>query len=180
MGCLCSTVQLIKHPIKSILPRVHADRAAFLYHAGLSYHRIERFVERSHERVQQWLHQLEHLFERECQTQFEAPVNETKVRVNGTEVLVWVTIDYEISKACMLMSHPAGSSLDALLLLREALQRCRGCPLLRIDRAGYKWPLELRALITNGKCGKIEHSPKQFGLHESQIPYYNTTDTTRP
>lgn len=37
--------------------------AAYLYHADLSYRRIEPFVERSYEAIRQWFHRLEHFFE---------------------------------------------------------------------------------------------------------------------
>ncbi len=37
--------------------------AAFLYHAGLSYRRIEPFVDLSHEAIRQWFHRLKNLFE---------------------------------------------------------------------------------------------------------------------
>jgi putative transposase len=37
--------------------------AAFLYHAGLSYRKIESFVEKSHVAVHDWYHRLSHLFE---------------------------------------------------------------------------------------------------------------------
>ena len=35
--------------------------AAFLYHAKLSYRKIESFVERSYEAVREWFHRLKHL-----------------------------------------------------------------------------------------------------------------------
>jgi len=35
----------------------------FLYHAGLLYRKIERFVERSHVAIHDWYHRLSHLFE---------------------------------------------------------------------------------------------------------------------
>lgn len=37
--------------------------AAFLYHAGLSYRRVERIVGGSYEAVRQWYHRLAHLFD---------------------------------------------------------------------------------------------------------------------
>jgi putative transposase len=59
--------------------------AAFLYRAGLSYRRIDPFVERSSEEVRQWFHRLIYFFELNCRTRQEAAVNETKIEINGTD-----------------------------------------------------------------------------------------------
>jgi putative transposase len=117
---------------------------AFLYHAGLSYRRIQPFVERSHETVRQWFHRLEQLFEPDCQDRPEVAVDETKVEVDGTEVFVWAAVDCETLEVLHVDVTPGRSSLDALLFLREVLEQCRGRPLLRADRGPwYDWPLEL-------------------------------------
>jgi len=61
---------------------------AFLYHAGLSYRRVERVVGRSHEAVRQWYHRLAHLFEPEPDYHATVAVDETKVSVADDEVYV--------------------------------------------------------------------------------------------
>jgi putative transposase len=53
--------------------------AAFLYHAGLSYRRIEPFVDRSYEAIRQWFHRLKQFFEPDCQANQEVAVDETKI-----------------------------------------------------------------------------------------------------
>ncbi|MFQ3475105.1 IS6 family transposase [Halonotius sp. F2-221B] len=71
-------------------------------------------------------------------------VDETKVEVDGTEVFVWTAVDCETLEVLHVDVTPGRSSLDALLFLREVLEQCRGCPLLRADRGPwYDWPLEL-------------------------------------
>jgi len=57
--------------------------AAFLYHAGLSYRRIEPFVERSYEAIRQWFHRLKYLVEPDCRERAEVAVYETKIEVDG-------------------------------------------------------------------------------------------------
>jgi len=106
---------------------------AFLYHAGLSYRRIDLFVDRSHETKRQWFHRLKHLFEPGCQDRPEVAVDETKVEVDGTEVFVWAAVNCETLEVLHVDITPGRSSLDALLFLQDVLQRCRGSPLLRAD-----------------------------------------------
>jgi len=49
------------------MPTERCVLGAFLYHAGLSYSRIEPFVDRSYEAVRQWFHRMEYLFDPDCQ-----------------------------------------------------------------------------------------------------------------
>ena len=46
-------------------PTERRVEAAFLYHARLSYRRVERVIGRSYEAVRQWYHNLAYLFEPE-------------------------------------------------------------------------------------------------------------------
>jgi len=68
--------------------------ASFLYHAGLSYRKIERFVERSHVAIHGW-YRLSHLFEVERDSRNTVVVNETKLEVDGQEVYVRAGIDVD-------------------------------------------------------------------------------------
>lgn len=108
--------------------------AASLYHAGLSYRKIEPFVGRSHEAVRQWFHRLKHLFEPDCRERDEVAVDETKVEVDGEEVYVWAAVDCETLEVLAVEVSPGRSSLDALLFLKEVLKRCRGRPAPAGDR----------------------------------------------
>ena len=95
--------------------------AAFLYHAGLSYRRIEPFVERSYEAIRQWLHRLKHLFEPDCRARQEVAVDETKIETDGTEHYVWAAVGCETFEVFAVEISPGRSSLDALLFLKQAL-----------------------------------------------------------
>ena len=57
--------------------------AAFLYHAGLSYRKIEPFVERSHEAIRQWYHRLRDLFEPDRQQRAVIAVAGTELEIDG-------------------------------------------------------------------------------------------------
>ena len=85
--------------------------AAFLYHAGLSYRKIEPFVDRSYEPIRTWFHRLKHLFEPECRAREEVAVDCETLEMQGVEV------------------SPGPSSLGALLFLKDVLEQCRGRPL---------------------------------------------------
>ncbi len=69
--------------------------AAFLYHAVLSYRRIEPFVDRSYEAIRNRYHRLQHFFEPDCRNRQEVAVDETKVEIDGTEHYVWAAVDCE-------------------------------------------------------------------------------------
>ena len=118
--------------------------AAFLYHAGLSYRRIELFVDRSYEAIRQWFHRLKHLFEPDCRDCDEVAVDETKISIDGDEHYVWAAVDCETFEVLAVEVTPGRSSFDAFSFLKGVLERCRGRPALAGDRGPlYSWPLEL-------------------------------------
>ncbi|MFA9517324.1 hypothetical protein ACERIT_08920 [Halopenitus sp. H-Gu1] len=89
--------------------------AAFLYHAGLSYRRIESFVERSYEVIRKWSHRLKHLFEPDCRERHEVAVDETKPEIDGSEHCIWAAVDCETPEVLAVEVSPGRSSLDTLL-----------------------------------------------------------------
>lgn len=93
--------------------------ATFLYHAGLSYRRLEPFVERSYEAIRQWFHRLEHLFEADCRARDEVAVDETKIEIDGAEHYVWVAVDCERLKVLVVEVSPGQSGVDASLFLKD-------------------------------------------------------------
>lgn len=162
--------------------------AAFLYHAGLSYRKIEPFVERSYEAIRQWFHRLKHLFEPDCRERHEVAVDETKIDVDGQTLYVWAAVDCDTLEVLHVDVSPGRSSLDALLFLKEVLTRCRGRPLVRADRGPwYDWPLELldcdaeretwgnRSLI-EAWFGLFKYRTRRFW---HRFPYRSTADSTR-
>lgn len=84
---------------------------------------IESFLDRSHEAIRQWLHRLKHLFEPGCQDRQEVAVDETKIELDGEVVYVWAAVDCETLEVLTVDVSPSRSSLDALLFLKEVLER---------------------------------------------------------
>jgi putative transposase len=117
--------------------------AAFLYHAGLSFRRIEPIVDRSYEAIRQWWHRLRHLFEPDRQHREVIAVDETAVEVDGEEYWVWAAVDTDTFEVVHVDVSPGQSALEAYLFLHEVLQRCRGRPVVKADRGPwYNWPLD--------------------------------------
>lgn len=103
----------------------------------------------------------EHLSEPDCQDRFGVAVDETKLEVNGTEVYVWVPVDCKIREVLYVDVTSSRSSLDALLFLREVLQRCYNRPLLRADCGPwYDWSLELLDCDSERETGGINRLSK--------------------
>jgi len=117
--------------------------AAFLYHAGLSYRRIEPFVDRSYEAIRQWYHRLQELFEPDRRQREVIAVDETELEIDGESVWVWAAVDTETFEVLHIDVSPGQSSLEAFLFLKEVLKHCRGRPVVKADRGPwYDWALE--------------------------------------
>lgn len=109
-----------------MFPRGHtpAERhllAAFLYHTGLPYHKVEPIVECSYEAIRQWFHRLKHLFEPDGQDRQEVAIGETKIEIGGEEVYVWAAVDCETLEVLSADVLLGLSNLDALLFLKNVL-----------------------------------------------------------
>lgn len=115
-------------------PTERRVEAAFLYHAGVSYRRVKRVVGRSYEAVRQWYHRVAHLFEPDPDDHSTVAVDETKVAVQDREVYVWAAVDVETFDVIHIEVSPGRSDLDALVVLKPVLQRCRG--------PWYNWALD--------------------------------------
>jgi len=117
--------------------------AAFLYHAGLSYRKIEPFIDHSYEAIRQWFHRVKYLFELDCREREEVAVDETKLDIDGEEVYVWAAVDCESLEVLAVEVSPGRSSLDALLFLKNVLERCCGRPARVVcAKYGYSQHLE--------------------------------------
>jgi putative transposase len=103
---------------------------ALLYSAGLSYRRIEPFVDRSYEAIKQWFHRLKHLFEPDCRARAEVAVDETTIVIGDEQHSAWA-VDCDTLEGLAVDISPGRSSLDVLLVLEDVLERCRGRPLVR-------------------------------------------------
>lgn len=78
--------------------------------------------------------QLEHVFEPDCRVHQEIAADETKIEIDGTEHYVWAAVGCETLEIHTIEISPDRSGLDALLFLKDVLERCRGLPLARADR----------------------------------------------
>jgi putative transposase len=165
-------------------PTEQRVEAAFLYHAGLSYRRVEQVVERSYEAVRQWYHRLAHLFEPEADYHATVAVDETKVSVENDEVYVWAAVDVETFEVVHIEVSPGRSDLDALLFLKTVLKRCRGQPVIVVDRGPwYNWALDNLDLCESRRETWGERSLVEawFGLFKyrtrlfySRFPYHSS------
>lgn len=117
--------------------------AAFLCHAGLSYRRVERVDECSYEAVRQWYHRLAHLFEPDPDYHSTVAIAETTLNVEETEVYVWAAVDVDTFEVVHIEVSPDRTDLDALLFIKHVLKRCRGNPVVLVDRGPwYNWALD--------------------------------------
>lgn len=108
-------------------PTEQRVEAAFLYHPGLSYRRVEQVVERSYEAVRQWYHRLAHLFDPGPDYHSTAAIDETKLKVEETEVYVWAAVDVETFEFIHIEISPGRSDLDALLFVKQVLTWRTSC-----------------------------------------------------
>jgi len=100
-------------------------------------------VGRSYEAVRQWYHRLAHLFEPPVDHHATVAVDETKVTVEDEEVYVWAAVDVDTFEVVHVEVSPGRSELDALLFLKTVLKRCRGQPVIVVDRGPwYNWALD--------------------------------------
>jgi len=116
--------------------------AGFMYHAGLSFRRIEPFVDVCHVAVHDWYHRLEHLFEPDRDRREAVAVDETNLDIADEAVSVWAAVDGDTFEVLHIEGSPGRSSLDALLFT-EVLTYCRGQPVVLADRGDWDdWPLD--------------------------------------
>ncbi|MFC4245952.1 DDE-type integrase/transposase/recombinase [Natribaculum luteum] len=124
-------------------PTEQRVEAAFLYHFGLSYRQVGEWLGHSHQAVHEWYTALADLFELEPDEHGTVVVDETKVIVDDREVYVWAAIDRHTDEVIHVEASPGRSELDALLFLRIVLERCRGRPVIVVDRGPwYNWSLD--------------------------------------
>ena len=116
---------------------------ALIYHAGASYRKTAALLDVSHEAIRQWFLKLEPLFQPLCRTRPIVAIDETKINVDRRYVFCWAAVGIQTFEMVHLDVTPGRSSLDALLFLKTVLERCRGTPLVIVDRGPwYNWPLE--------------------------------------
>ena len=118
-------------------PTEQRVEAAFLYQLGLSYRQVGEWLGHSHQAVHEWYTALADLFDPEPDEHGTVVVDETKVVVDDREVYVWAAIDRHTYEVIHVEALPGRSALDALLFLRIVLERCRGRPVIVVDRGPW-------------------------------------------
>lgn len=104
-----------------------------LHHLGLSYRRIEPLVDSSHKAIRNWYHRLKYFFEPDCQDRQGVAVDFHFRLIDGEEHYVWAAVDCDFLEVLAVDVSLGRSSLDALLFLKDILDRCCGRPLVRAD-----------------------------------------------
>ena len=148
-------------------PTEQRVEAAFLYHAGLSYRRVESVIGRSYEAVCQWYHKLAHLFNPDPGHHSTVRIAETKLNVEETEVYVWVVLDVEMFEIIHIEISPGRSDLDALLFIKQVLKRFRGDLVVLVNRSPWShWPLDGLCLCESDRetWGERSRVEAWFGL----------------
>ena len=84
--------------------------AGFVYHAGLSFRRIEPFVDVCHVAVHDWYHRLEHLFEPDRDRREAVAVDETKLDIEDEEVSVRAAVDVDTFEVLHIEVSPGRST----------------------------------------------------------------------
>ncbi len=162
--------------------------AGFLYHAGLSFCRIEPFVEVCHVTVHVWYHRLKHLFDPDRDRLPPVAVDETKLKIEDEEVYVWAAVDVDTLEVLHVDVSPGRSSLDALLFLTEVFKHCRDQPVVLADRVEwYDWPLNLlKCEPKREKWGDRSLIEAWFGVlkfrtlpFRYRFPNYSSRESTR-
>ncbi|WP_373675562.1 DDE-type integrase/transposase/recombinase [Halopenitus sp. H-Gu1] len=93
--------------------------------------------------MRQWYHRLAHLFAPDPDSHSTVAIDETKPKVEETEVYVWAAIDVDTFDIIHIEDSPGRSDLDALLFIKQVLKRCRGDPVVLVDRGPwYNWALD--------------------------------------
>ncbi|WP_256546645.1 hypothetical protein [Halobellus inordinatus] len=65
------------------------------------------------------------------------------MKVEDTEVYVWAALDVQTFEVVHIEVSTGRSDLDALLFIKQVLKRCRGDPVVLVDRGPwYNWPLD--------------------------------------
>lgn len=127
----------ISRPSREDTPTRERVEAAFLYQLGLSYRAVGEWLGHSHQSVHEWYTRLADLFEPAPDDHRTVVVDETKVGVEDEEVYVWAAVTRASFEVIHVEVSPGRSALDALLFLRTVLERCRGEPVVIVDRGPW-------------------------------------------
>ena len=182
-GMLANLVNTLKN--KNIFER---DRKAtktralgiMLYHLGLSLRKtrkiISSFEKVSHEAIRKWYLKAESIFSLQEKQRNAVAIDETKVKIQGEQHIVWAAIDIQNWEVLKVWISQGRSSIEAQAFIKEALKKCNNDPKIYVDGGPwYKPALNRLGLdwkhVTFGNRNPIE---QWFGILKQRIKlFYN-------
>jgi len=160
--------------------------AGLLYMAGLSTRCISEVVKAvpaSREAVRQWVHRFASLMSQaEARVRRCLAVDETKLKVNGSQVFIWAAVDVDSREVLAVDVSWQRSSMNAEHVLKKALRSCLNKPLILVDKGPWYGEalqsLELPWMhITRGARNRVERWFRT--LKERTGRFYNNVNARR-
>jgi len=106
-----------------------------LYGFGLSSRKTKPFVRASHVSVLEWYRRLGPALDRvRPEYRGAVAVDETKLKVRGKQVYVWVAMDVETKEILGVRASLSRSSLEAYFFLSSIRKKCLNRPRLITDK----------------------------------------------
>ena len=129
--------------------------SALLYGFGLSSRKTKPFVKASHVSVLDWYRRLSQAVGRIRPQYREAiAVDETKLRVKGKYVYVWVAMDIKTREVIAVRVSLSRSSLEAYFFLSNVRRRCLNRARLITDKGPW---------YNGWTCRGFKHEHRTFG-----------------
>jgi len=96
--------------------------AVFLYHAGLSYRKIERFVERSHVAVHDWVHKAD-LQPDEGRSPDHVAIDETVIQINDKQFWLYAAVNPRNNHLLHVRLFHSTTTVATEMFLRELSEK---------------------------------------------------------
>lgn len=142
-------------------------KACLMYMSGLSHRGMtvaSSLISASHVAVYYWVQKLNDLVQNcfsKVRVRRALAVDETKLKVNGEQPLVWAAIDVDSREVLAVDASWQRSILNAEHVLKKALRLCRNKPLILVDRGPW-YPDAMKSLelssahVTTGLRNRVE------------------------
>ena len=115
-----------------------------LYHLGLSLRScsmvLSSFTPVSHESIRLWYHKSRRLFTVEKRYREIIAVDETKIKINGRQHVLWAAIDINTWEILGVWITQGRCSLEAYSFLKQVLKKCENNPKILVDGGPWHKP----------------------------------------
>lgn len=129
--------------------------SALLYRFGLSSRKTKLFIKASHISVLDWYRRLSQTIGRIQPTYREAvAVDETKLKVNGRQVYIWVAMDVKTREILEVRVALSRSSLETYFFLSKVRKKCLNRARLITDKGPW---------YNSWTCRMFKHEHQTFG-----------------